>query len=174
MLLLKLILVVCLCYIAYEDIRSRTISLYAVVVFLGASLAYSFSMQKANDALYAAMVNLIILAMQFAFTWLYFIVVRKHRRSFIDRSIGMGDIIFYIPVLFLFSPLNFLFIHIASLLFVLTAFALYTAAVRRIKTIPLAGGISVFLLIVLGAAWLHKPAMLYDDMLLGDILYAFS
>jgi hypothetical protein len=130
-------------------------------------------MQKANEALYALMVNLIILAVQFALTWLYFVFIRKQRKNFIDRSIGLGDIIFYIPVLFLFSPLNFLIIHIASLLFVLAVFALYTATVKRTRTIPLAGGVSVFLLIVLAAAWLHKPAILYDDMLLGDLLYSF-
>lgn len=174
MIFLKIILLVVMLYIAYEDFRFRAISLYSIVVFLIAAVSYSFLLQGIQPAVYSTLWNLAIAGVQLAVTYLYFRFIKKQREGFVNNTLGVGDLLFYIPVLFLFSPLNFIIIHILSLFIVLVAFVIYKSFYKPLSTVPLAGGLSVIMLAALVSSWLYLPAALYDDMFIADLLYSLS
>jgi hypothetical protein len=174
MIFLKILLLLSLFFIAYEDFRYRAISLYAIVTLLALAVTYSFLLQNIKMAIQSVLINLVIITFQFALTWIYFIVFQRHRKGFLNKKLGVGDLLFYIPVLFLFSPLNFIFFHILSLSLVLCGFALYKAFVKPVKTIPLAGGLSVIFSGVLLISWIFPTVNLYDDMVFADLFYTLQ
>lgn len=171
MLVLKVLLILSFILIAYEDFRYRAISLYGILIFSLVAVIYSFSLQSPITAFYSMFTNLAILTFQLAITWLYFRITRKHAKGFINKKLGMGDLLFYVPALFLFSPLNFIFIHIAALFLVLVGHAIYYTFVKRVKTIPLAGGLSTVFSTAFLISWFHPSLNFYDDMVLADFLY---
>lgn len=173
MIVLKVILLVLLLYTAYEDFRFRAISLYSVLLLLIAAIVYSVSVQGIIPAVKFMFLNLLIITFELILTWLWFAAVRK-QKGFINRFIGTGDLLFYFPLLFLFSPLNFLIIHIVSLLLILAAFLFYKTVIRPVQTIPLAGGLAAVLILVLSLSWFIRPAMLYDDLVMADIFYSLA
>lgn len=174
MLIVKIILLASMLYIAYEDFRFRAVSLYSFIGFGGTAIIYSLLQQGLISTLKSSFWNLVIVIFQLAVTFLYFRLVKKQAGTFINKSLGAGDLIFLIPVLFLFSPINFICIYIVSLLLVLFSFALYTVVFKRVKTIPLAGGLSMVMSFFLAGFWIYKPAVLYDDMFIADFLYTVT
>ncbi len=171
MILLKTLLLSSLLFIAYEDFRYRALSLYAIISFFLVAVIYAFYLQSFKTAFFSMLINLVTLTLQLAATWLYFRIFRKNGSGFINTKLGMGDLLFYVPVLFLFSPLNFVFIHIGSLLMVLIGFAIYGTFVKQVKTIPLAGGLSVVFSAAFILSWILPGINFYDDMFIADILF---
>jgi hypothetical protein len=174
MILLKVILILSMLYIAWEDFSFREVSLYAFVVFLIVAVLFEFGSQNYKTVLTNGGLNLGIVSFQLLVTYLYFSIIRKKRKQFFSQVLGAGDLLFYIPVIFLFSPLNFICIHLIGLLMILIGFALYRIVIRPVKTIPLAGGLSLFMAFVLVGSWLYSPDLTYDDMYLTDFLYTLS
>ena len=150
--------IMCLVMIAWEDFAERQVHWSYFPILAGAGAVHTFeelhSMGKL--AMYAGC-NLTFLIIQFLLLKGYFFIRQTAMVSIIDRKIGWGDILFLLAAAFFFSPLNFIWFYLYSLLFSLLVSLLWSTYRRSaLRSIPLAGLQSVFLLLFIGAAnYLH-------------------
>ena len=159
--------VLLLALIAWQDFKGRMVSVY---VLLGLALVYGylgFHEVGINALLYDFSVNLIFLALQFFCLIAYFSIKQGKLTNIFDRQIGWGDVAFFIAICFAFSPVNFLMIYVFGLILVAVSFfSLKAIGLVRDKHIPLAGGFSVFLIILEVFDYLVESWNFRDDLFL--------
>lgn len=108
-----------------------------------------------------AALNIGFIVLQLGMLSIYFSVKNKKWLNIADKYLGWGDILFFICIAFLFSPLNYVAFYIISLVFtILLVFLQKALKLSNNKEIPLAG-IQSFLLIIL----------LFLSILLGEIYH---
>jgi hypothetical protein len=150
--------IMCLVMIAWEDFAERQVhwSYFPILAGAGGVHAYEELHSMEKLAMYAGC-NLAFLMIQFLLLKSYFFIRQTAMVSIIDRKIGWGDILFLLAAAFFFSPLNFIWFYLSSLLFSLMVSLLWSTYRRSaLRSIPLAGLQSVFLLLFIGAAnYLH-------------------
>ncbi len=130
--------------IIYEDFRFRAIHWYWLVL-LGI-FAYCYSTAPTSDIF----ANFGFLFIQIAGLTAYFSIKNKRLVNIVDAQIGLGDILFFIPLCLLFKPTLFLAFFVISLLGSLIGFLLIQKFwLKKLETIPLAGCMSIFLLLFL-------------------------
>ncbi|MBO9572273.1 MAG: prepilin peptidase [Chitinophagaceae bacterium] len=134
--------------ILYQDFKERSVSWIAFPVLLILGVLFNlFQKQQLKTLFYNSFVNLALVMLQFLFVFIYF-YMRTRSRNFIDKQIGLGDILLIICACFFFPPMTFFLFFILSLFFSLVVFFLvfrYSEKQRTLKTIPLAGLQSLFL-----------------------------
>lgn len=130
--------------IIYEDFKFRAIHWYWLVVLLALVL-----ITQPFDSTQIAF-NVFFLLIQFLGLTIYFSIKNKQLTNIVDNYIGMGDLLFFIPLCWLFTPTAFIFFFTASLLFSLIGFLLLKQFWKKnLETIPLAGTMSICMIIVL-------------------------
>ncbi len=157
--LVKICLVATLALIFYQDLKERQVwfFLFPLFALLGTSLFY----MNANSTtyLYAIMINLsiviLLLLVLFALAkWIW-------NKNLLKEALGLGDILFFIGFAVSFPTVSFINFFAFSMLFALIIHRVL-ARWKSLKhaTIPLAGWMSLFLIMVYAAHW----ANLYDVM----------
>lgn len=145
-----LYLILLLLIISYQDFNARAISWWTIPLLLGIVLYIRFYNFYSETWWQESAFNFSFLLIQFILITLYFSIKKKTFTNIIDRHLGLGDILFLIPLALLFSPLSFLLFYILSILFVLLGFLFYKSIFRsETETIPLAGGQALFLIALL-------------------------
>jgi len=130
--------------IIYEDFRFRAIHWYWLVIL--SISAYFYSTAPTNDVL----ANLSFLLIQIIGLTAYFSIKNKRLVNIVDRQIGLGDLLFFIPLCLLFKPIIFLFFFVISLTASLVGFLLIQKFwLKKLTTIPLAGCMSITLIMFL-------------------------
>jgi hypothetical protein len=156
--LLTIFLIPILLLIFLQDLKKRTIHVgLPIVIFLLAllvnyiSLDLNFSVIAYNVTF--VLINIIGLTLYLSFKSKSFV-------NPIDTYIGLGDIVFFLALTPLFNLKPFILFFILGLLFSLlmhVAFMLF----KRIQTIPLAGYLSLFLILNILAENFFKINMLF-------------
>ncbi|WP_169668979.1 hypothetical protein [Flavivirga algicola] len=90
--------------------------------------------------------NFVFLLINISGLTLYFSIKEKVFVNPIDRFIGLGDIVFFIAITPLFKLETFIPFFIVGLLFSLLLYAIILLF-KKIKTIPLAGYLALYLVI---------------------------
>lgn len=166
MLLVKICLIIVLGIIFYQDYRSRMVAVlwFGVTVLLFGGL--HFSQVYSWNFLVSVGFNLSFIAILSGVLWLY--SRYKLKTAFINGSLGLGDLLFFIAVatgfptvtfmvLFTFSVFFSLIVHLllASGNFQQTAIADVTGGIPKdaseksnTYTIPLAGYMSLFFILI--------------------------
>lgn len=138
------LLIVFLLFMLYYDVKTRMIHIVLpVLVFCLATLInYISDDLKLSYIIYNTgfvLVNIIGVT-------LYFSLKSKSLINPIDNSIGLGDIVFFLAITPLFNLKTFILFFIAGLVFSLFVYGI-TSLFKRVRTIPLAGYLSLFLAI---------------------------
>ncbi len=142
--------------IIYEDFRFRAIHWYWLVLLVIA--AYFYSTTPTNDVL----ANFSFLFVQIVGLTAYFSIKNKRLVNIVDSQIGLGDLLFFIPLCLLFKPAIFLFFFIISLTASLIGFLLIQKFwLKQLTTIPLAGCMSITLIIFLITEYHHPVSFLF-------------
>lgn len=122
----------------YEDFKYRAIHWTWVVLLL--ILVLVFYPLKLNTLLF----NTFILIVQLAGITLYFSIKKRQFVNIINKQLGVGDIVFFIPLLFLFSSLNLLTFFTISIFLSLAGYLIVTSIIQtNTHSIPLAGCMSI-------------------------------
>ncbi len=150
MLVLKLGLLVILLLIFYQDLRFQAVSwIFFLLGFLINSVLAVKSLSF-PDILLNMVIILLFIFFQLAIIYLFSWVKFKKRINIFSSVFGLGDLLFLIMILPVFSPLNFILFFIVSLVFTLLVFvALKGFNLLKIKKVPLAGLQSLFLFLVI-------------------------
>ena len=91
--------------------------------------------------------------------------------NIINSYMGLGDILFFAVITTAFSPVNFIIFYVAGLLFTLIAYKIYIGLNKAgSKEIPLAGTLSVAMMVVLLINCIASGNYFYDDTLLNQLL----
>lgn len=94
--------------------------------------------------------NAIFLLFQMIVLTLYFSVKNKTFTNITTNYLGWGDIVFFIGLIFLMPPITFIWFYTLSLIIVLIGFIFSQKILNlKIKTIPLAGGVAICLILLL-------------------------
>lgn len=153
--------------IIYYDFKYRTLPLYTLVIAVIFGILVSIYRNGLSVTLYYAGVNTLLISFQLGITTLYFSARRRKLINIFNSYLGIGDVIFFLVVIFSFSPLNFIIFIIFSELLTLVFYALP----KNRKLIPLAGCLSVVLCIILFFSAVFEIVQPYNDFFLADIFW---
>lgn len=170
----RIILVVSLIFLMFQDIKNRKISwpllLVMPVAFFLTGQIESFNAEYFGNVLF----NVAFVILQLAIAAGYFFLKEKKVKNLINNKLGIGDILFLLSITFIFSKVNFIVFYVSGLLFsmIIYLFLLGLKAVKQ-KTIPLAGLLSAYLLIVFVCSLFLKFSFLNDSLLINilSLLY---
>ncbi|OEK09145.1 hypothetical protein A8C32_10445 [Flavivirga aquatica] len=137
-------LIAVLLFIVYQDVTRRRIHVVLPVCVFGLSLFVNYSSKELTFInvgynIGFVMVNVLGLV-------LYYSIKSKNLINPVDRFIGLGDIVFFIAITPLFNLKEFILFFIIGLFFSLLVHIIMVLFKKR-KTIPLAGYLSLFLIV---------------------------
>jgi len=135
--------------VLYQDFRERAIYAFLPVLLLFFAPAKQFYQLGYIQYGFIGF-NLLLLSLQLVALQLYFLLKNARLYSIVNHEIGLGDLLFFLPLCCLFSPLQFIFFFIISLAGSLIAYLLFSSLLGWSKEcIPLAGSMSAFLIFYL-------------------------
>jgi len=158
--LLKIAASVTLVCIAYQDFKARQVYWFffpLLGIFLG--LMHFFNTAVSQIFVYQILINLIMVSL--VLTVLYIMVKYVLKKRFLNHSLGLGDILFFYAFALGFPSLTFIILFANSLLFSVLFF-FFLKKRLELKTIPLAGIMSLFMLTVFIASVFIKQPSLYS------------
>ncbi len=129
--------------IAYQDLKSYTVSWIIFPVLIIVMLASGLRQIEFKTLLINAISNLGIVAVQLVLLSAYFSIKEKRFINIINTKIGLGDVLFFIAICMAFSTLNFILFLFVSLVFSLMLAILLNQKTRLQSRIPLAGYMSI-------------------------------
>lgn len=165
MLVIFAISTVFLTIMCIQDFRFRAISwflfplLFLLLAYRGVHYLGMYSFLK------TAGVNVLILFIQFGIVYGYF-SIKTRSYKFVNKIIGLGDILFFIIMATSFSVINFILFEIVSLAIILVSYILLkkTNLIKK-KLIPLAGQLAALMILVLFLHDVLKIYNFYSDLL---------
>jgi len=162
------LLVLVFLLIIYQDFKERAISVWTIplIFLLSLYLAWSDLIWEAWFLLF----NVAFIAVQLLGVSLYFSLKHRQWVNVTKDYLGLGDVLFFLAITPLFAPLQFCCFFVASLVFILLGAGIYHLSIHKLKTIPLAGAMSI--------CWLLYTALLsyynlssYNDWTLLQYIY---
>ena len=148
--LLILVLIIVLLFIAKEDFQKRTIHIGWLVGLgiFGSIYGWYFGVVPLNFL--SICINIGFIVIQLLLLSLYFSIKNRQWVNIADTLLGWGDIILFFLICLMLPPLQFIWFYTLSLLAVLVGFLIYKGIRQPVEeTIPLAGGMSLCLIIYL-------------------------
>jgi hypothetical protein len=170
LLIIHLLILLPLLIITFQDFKQRQISWFLIPLTLGGFVLRAFLYDEA--ILSSFVLNFSFIALQFVLLTIYFSMKHKRFLNIVDTYMGLGDILFFIATCAVFSPLNFIAFYISSMLLTLIAMLLYnTLSSRKTQSIPLAGAMSVGLILLMIITLLDPAINFYNDSRLLSLLH---
>jgi len=139
---LHIVLILSLLFCVYQDVKDRTIHLIWFGLILLTTLSINYL--KGNnwaDPLFA----MLFLTINIGVLFLYVSFKNKKRINIFDNHLGLGDILFFVAIMPLFSLRNFVLYFILGMI-VSMILHLFFNRFQKHLTIPLAGYLSLFLI----------------------------
>ncbi|MDC8005225.1 hypothetical protein POV27_14280 [Aureisphaera galaxeae] len=159
--LVKICLVAVLSLIFYQDQKERQVwfFLFPLFALLGTTLFYMNT--NSTTYLYAILINLLIVGMLLL---VLFILSRwVWNKKSLKEALGLGDILFFVGFAVSFPTVSFINFFAFSMIFALVIHRLLLKWKSLTHaTVPLAGWMSLFLIMIYAAHW----AGLYDELYL--------
>lgn len=158
--------------IAYQDYTTRMVHWVSFpLLAAGGILVGAWELSSLSHLLRYAFLNLLFLALQFILLKGYYLARHRKNQLIIDKKIGLGDILFLSAAAFFFSPLNFIFFYVLSLVLSLLFWSLRNLVRRSADaSIPLAGYQASFLLLAVVFSVITGFPILNDSWAMSKIL----
>ena len=142
--LLTFFLAIILLLVFFQDLKKRTIHVgLPILIFL---LALIINYISPGLTFSVILYNIAFVCINIIGLTLYFSFKSKILINPIDTFIGLGDIVFFLALTPLFSLKPFIMFFILGLLFSLLIHSVLLIF-KRVKTIPLAGYLSIFIVV---------------------------
>ncbi len=136
--------------ITYQDFKQRAIRWELLPLLLLCVLTQGYIQIGGSRLLYFGGLNLLFFVAQMILLTLYLSIKFKRWINITKKHLGLGDILFFIPMSFMFTPLNLIIFFIVALLItIIGTLAIQVLFKPTYKTIPLAGILSLYLIIIL-------------------------
>ncbi len=145
--------------ICLQDFRERKVYWF-LFPFLGMVLCtiyYGVAVDSIVFLLNIAL-NMIFMVVVVLLIFLYAKIIAKQK--FVNHSLGLGDMLFFVAIALGFPTVTFLILFVNALLFSLLGFLVLKGRLHQ-PTVPLAGFMSVFFIVLLGYSLFFKTPSLY-------------
>jgi hypothetical protein len=147
---INIITIVVLLITAIQDFRFREIHWATFPTLACLFLIEGLIRTSYESYIKESLCNLLFLAIQVFALVIYYLFKGNSLRIFINTSIGLGDIIFFLVIVLAFSQFNFIVFYISGLFFSLTIWVIIRVfAENKQNMVPLAGLFSVFMILIL-------------------------
>jgi hypothetical protein len=159
-LILHILLMVLLIAIAWQDYKYRGVSWFIFPLLLSIAVFDLWICNKLAFFLPLLGINISFILMLLFSVTVYFSIKNRKAVNIADTYLGWGDILFFVLLGVMLSPLNFMLFLVTSLLLILILVSVY----RKIaQNIPLAGIQASLLFMVLLAREFGFDIDLLDD-----------
>ncbi|WP_109301628.1 hypothetical protein [Aquimarina sp. AU474] len=158
MFIFKALIILNLGWIVYQDLKSRAVYWFLIpslIVQLG-YLHYTNVLQ--TNFLSAIIINIGIIFAIISILYLYAIL--KIKKPFFKEVFGLGDMLFFLALAIAFPTITFIVVFVFSLFFSLFLWLTFKNK-SKYHTLPLAGYMALFLILILIGNWLTNAANLY-------------
>jgi hypothetical protein len=156
------------CVVIYQDLKYRAVTwvFFPIIFLLGFKISY-INLSSYHSIGRNLFINVIFVIIQLLLLRLIF-YFKKGKEGFLNKKLGLGDILFILACSSYFSPLNFVMFYILSLIYSLLLYLIFWAGIKRPEpsTIPLAGLQSSFLIVLILASKLLSYNFSNDDWIL--------
>ena len=160
------LIVVSLLIMMYEDYLHRLISLKFLAAFFLGSLLFGFMQNESADWLFNSLFNTSLLIFLAFVMQAYYKLRFRSEGWFVDRVMGRGDLLFFLALAFIFSPLNFLItLSFLSLLSIVLSLPVVIRKGLQHK-LPLITYMGLGLILEFAIAYKHNIAVENDSQLL--------
>jgi len=165
--MLLTLLIVVLWIIAYQDLRYRSVSWILFPVLAALSFIVGIEALPITEILVYIGFNLTFVALNIAILYGYLFLRYKVTISEAFASyIGIGDLLFWVALVPLFSTINFIYLYLFSIVVsvvVILIVRIFPVS-RKDVTVPLAGLQALFYSAILGAVWCGWKYEFYNDL----------
>ena len=166
----NIISILLLAAIAVQDFKYRGISWFLLPMLLVALLIKSYLTYPVNEIFFSFLVNLGFVLLQIIMLIAFFSFKERRFVNIINTKMGIGDILFFIAICGVFSPVNFIIFYLGGIVFTLVGVMAYHLAARKqIGEIPLAGCIAVLMIICISYLYFNTNLNPQDDTLLSGV-----
>ena len=150
--------IVCFGTIAYQDIKDRMV--YAFLFpLLGVFLAVTFYQNTTTQLFwYYSFMNLLLVGTILLILWCYTRFILQ--KAFLNASLGLGDVLLFLALAFGFPTITFLIALSFSFVFSLLLYLTFKYK-AGMETVPLAGFISLFFVMLMVGSFLLPTIELY-------------
>lgn len=154
--------------VIFYDFRYRAVPLVVLLFTLIIAFIRLLWINNVRTGLMYAGINLFGCLLLLGMTVLFLFMLKGKLFNPVNRYLGAGDLFFFPVICFSFSPVNFLFFFMFSLMMILI---LKPIIFRKSHTIPLAGMQAVFLVLLITISGLIRLNLFNDVFLLYHLLY---
>lgn len=141
---LQIILVIMLLFVIYQDLNTRTIHVILPISVFVIALGINYYNLHLN--METVLPNLLFVLVNIVGLILYTSLKSQKVTNPINKTLGIGDVVFFIAITPMFNLKPFILFFILGLIFSLLIHTI-SCIFRNIKTIPLAGYFALFLIL---------------------------
>lgn len=153
MLILKIVILLLLTLIGFQDLKSRSV-FWFLFPLVGICMAILF-LKTTSYPVYGLNVGVNLGIVGFVLGILYTYTKLKLKLNFWKEAFGLGDALFFIAFAVSFPMVSFLVLFVGALLFSLVIGFFFQKQSKN-YTVPLAGYMSLFLIVVFVGAWVYS------------------
>lgn len=164
--LLLVILVGLLGVVIYQDFKSRAISWFLIPLLVIAFVAYALlSLDIKQFGIYFG-INASIILINLLGVTLFISIKEKKLTNIIDSYLGLGDVLFFLVLATVFSPINFILFFLGSIFLTTLIYGIVVLVKKQKQTlIPLAGAMSALLVATIIAQQFISSFNFYQDII---------
>lgn len=165
-LVLLVILISLLAVVVFQDFKNRAISWFLIPLLFIGFIGYAILTIETGELLTYFGINLYIVFSSLLGATLIISIKNKKLTNIINTYLGLGDVLFFVVLTTVFSPINFILFFIGSI-FITSIVYGGIALFNRKKQIltPLAGAMSVLLILTIVLEQLMPNFQLYQDII---------
>ncbi len=139
---------VMLAIIIYQDFKFNAVSWYIFPMLMIASFFYGRSMAVTPLYYYYILINFGIILIQILILTLYYLVRDKKVQLIAGTKIGLGDILFFVVLGLIFSPIWFILFLTTGMIITVLVHLIRTGKEKKAyRKIPLAGYLALIYLV---------------------------
>ena len=157
-LFIKIILISGLFLILYQDVKERAVWWFLFPLFALSAGYLHFRQSLVDIFLHQILINFSIVLILFSGAFIY--SRHKIKVNFFEEAIGLGDLLFFLGLAVAFPSEAFMVILVFSMIFSLLLHV-FVSRTNEMKTVPLAGYASLFLISIYLSNWLGLYKNLY-------------
>ena len=141
--IVEIITILLMILIFFQDVKSRMIHILLPLGLFLVGMFYRYDLQLDYiSMLYSLLFVVVVLLGLFLYT-----LLKKNDKKSFNKSIGLGDILFFIAVIPFFDERNYFLFFITGMLFSLLAFIILSFFTKS-ELIPLAGFLALYFIVL--------------------------
>lgn len=164
--LLSILMISLLAILTYQDFKSKQISWFLIPLLFIGFVTIALLRVQAAELLTWFGVNLLIVLLNLVGVTIIISIKERKVTNIIDSYLGLGDVLFFVVLTVVFSPLNFMIFFLGSILITTLVYGGFILFNKNKRTlIPLAGTMSLLLVAAFFIEHFYPEFRFYHDII---------